>query len=151
MNEATFRVVKIESEIKLDANPERVFAALTTEMDAWWPFRFKPHGRVVFEPRVGGRMYEDWGEGQGAIYGTCVHYEPPLKVGSFGDGSMNQGFSSINWEDIIPDGDGCIYRKSNTMWGHVPTEVEKMFRDGTKALTEKFLRAYVEQGTKYGE
>jgi uncharacterized protein YndB with AHSA1/START domain len=149
MEQRADRVVKIEAEVRLAAPPEKVFAALTTEIDAWWPFRFRPNARVVFEPRVGGRMYEDWGDGQGALYGTCVHYEPPHKCGAYGDGAMNNGFNSMNWDVVVPDGGGCIYRKSNTMWGAVPEEVERMFREGSRAILEQHLRAYVEQDKRY--
>lgn len=143
------RVVKIETEVHIKAPPEKVFAALTTEMDAWWPFRFRPNGKVVMEPWVGGRYFEDWGEGQGALYGMVVHYEPPFKVGSSGNGAMNTGFSSINWDIVEAEEEGAVYRKSLTLWGDVPEEVEHMFREGSREIIETHLRAYVEQGEGY--
>ena len=32
---------------------------------------------IVFEPRVGGSVYEDWGAGSGHLYGQVTAYDPP--------------------------------------------------------------------------
>jgi DNA-binding transcriptional ArsR family regulator len=143
------RVVKIETEVRIEASAEKVFAALTTEIGAWWPFRFREDSEVIFEPKVGGRYYEDWGEGGGALYAVVTHYEPPFKIGTSGPSALCTGYSSLNWDTIVPDGDGVIYRKSATLWGDVPEETEQMFREGSRAILEQHLKAYVEQGKGY--
>ena len=143
------RLVKIETEIRVEASPERVFQALTADLDAWWPFRFRANGKMVMECRVGGRLYEDWGDGAGAHHGTVVWWEPPYKYGGSGPGAMTREFQSHDLATIIPDGTGCIYRKTLTIWGAVPDEVEKMFRDGSKAILAQHFKAYVEEGVEY--
>lgn len=143
------RIVKIETEIRLEAPQERVFAALTTEMDAWWPFRFCPDGRLVLEACVGGRCYEDWGNGQGAFHGTVVWYEPPHKIVATGPSAMGKGVSAFDVQSVVPDGDGSIYRKSLTLWGAVTDDLERMFTEGSKAILFQHLKAYVEGGVRY--
>jgi DNA-binding transcriptional ArsR family regulator len=143
------RVVKVEVEIRIEAPPERVFAALTEELDSWWPFRFKPNGKMVVECGVGGRWYEDWGNGHGAHHATIVWWEPPFKYAAAGPGAMANEFQAYDSATIIPDGDGSIYQKSLTLWGAVPDEVEKMFRDGSKAIHKRHLKAYLEEGVRY--
>ncbi len=143
------RLVKIETEIRVEASPEQVFDALTKDLDAWWPFRFKREGKMVMECRVGGRLYEDWGNGTGAHHGTVVWWEPPFKYCGAGPGAMTREFQSQDMATIIADGAGSIYRKTLTLWGAVPEDVEKMFRDGSKAILERHFRAYVEDGVRY--
>ncbi len=143
------RLIKVETEIRVEASPERVFDALTKDLDAWWPVRFKPDGKMVMECHVGGRIYEDWGNGTGAHHGTVVWWEPPFKYSASGPGAMTPQFQSQDVATIIPDGAGCIYRKSMTLWGAVPDEVESKFRDGSKAILEQFFKAYVEERAGY--
>jgi hypothetical protein len=145
------RIVKIESEVEIAAPQERVFKAITTELDAWFPHRFKPTGKMVFEPFAGGRCYEDWGNGAGAHHVFIVWWEPNTKFVATGPGVMYRGFECYDVQSVVPqtDGEGCIYRKSTTFWGAVPDSIETMFRDGVKGLMEKYLKAYVLEGTRY--
>ncbi|HLJ56013.1 MAG TPA: helix-turn-helix domain-containing protein [Chthonomonadaceae bacterium] len=143
------RLVKIETEMRVEAAPERVFDALTVQLDAWWPFRFRPAGRMVMECRVGGRLFEEWGDGTGAYHGMVVWWEPPSKFCVSGPGAMTREFQSSDMATIVSDGTGSIYRKALTLWGAVPEDVEAMFRDGSKAILEKYFRAYVEEGVDY--
>ena len=143
------KVVKIETEIRVESPPERVFEALTKDLDAWWPFRFKPGGKMVFECRVGGRCYEDWGDGKGAHHGIVVWWEPPFKYAAVGPGAMTKDFQSYDVATVVADGSGSIYQKSLTLWGAVSDDVERMFRDGSKAILTQHLKAYLEEGVEY--
>ena len=143
------RVVKVETEVRVEAPPERVFEALTKDLDAWWPFRFRPNGKMVLECHVGGRCFEDWGNGAGAFHGTVVWWEPPVKYAAAGPSAMTREFEAHDVATVIADGTGSIYRKSLTLWGAVPDEVERSFRDGSKAILHRFLKEYVEEGKTY--
>jgi DNA-binding transcriptional ArsR family regulator len=143
------RVVKVETEIRVEAPPEQVFDALTKDLDAWWPFRFKADGKMVLECHVGGRCYEDWGEGRGAHHGTVVWWEPPFKYAATGPGAMTPDFQSYDVATVVADGSGSIYRKSLTLWGAVSDDVVAKFRDGSKAILTRYLKAYLEEGIKY--
>ena len=143
------RVVKVETEIHIEAPPEQVFEALTKNLDAWWPFRFRPEGKMVLECHVGGRCFEDWGNGMGAHHGIVVWWEPPFKYAATSPGAMTQEFNSYDVATVVADGTGSIYRKSLTLWGAVSDDVEKMFRDGSKAILHKHLKAYLEEGIEY--
>jgi DNA-binding transcriptional ArsR family regulator/uncharacterized protein YndB with AHSA1/START domain len=146
MEQNADRIAKIEMEQRFDAPIEKVFAALTTELDNWWAFRFKNESKVIVEPWVGGRIYEDWGDGNGALYGNIVYLDPPYKVASRGPGGINGNFSNFNWDILERDGEGTKRKVSLRMWGEVPDEMEKMFTEGSKAIMEKLLKDYVETG-----
>ncbi len=69
-------VMHVEQEVTIGAPPGRVFEALTKELAAWWgPPEIIDEERaqdVVLEPTLGGRVYEDWGNGEGAIWATVT-------------------------------------------------------------------------------
>jgi len=73
------RTVRIETELRFRASPERVFRALTEETLAWFPHTYGEERTraVVLEPRVGGANYEDWGDGMGHLYGHVTVYDRP--------------------------------------------------------------------------
>lgn len=83
MPEETTRTVRIETELSFKATPQRVHAALTGEKLDWFPHSYGGEKtlRVVMEPRVGGLHYEDWGNGEGYLYGHVTEWAPPHKVG----------------------------------------------------------------------
>ena len=86
--EAHSAVVRVETTIA--ALPSAVWRALTTEISGWWPDDFYAGGepdarRFVLETHPGGRMYEDWGEGQGLVWATVqsVELERTLRVAGY--------------------------------------------------------------------
>ena len=60
---------------------ERAFRVFTERMNDWWPFEghsiFDGDSTVVWEPRVGGRVYERSRDGEEGLWGTIVAWDPP--------------------------------------------------------------------------
>ena len=73
------RTVRLEAELHLAATPEKVFRVMTEDTLSWFPHTYGEERTkaVVFEPRVGGSVYEDWGDGAGHLYGIVTAYDPP--------------------------------------------------------------------------
>jgi DNA-binding transcriptional ArsR family regulator len=134
-NDMDLRVVRIEAELPIKTTPERAFDALTVKIDDWWPHRSRPEASVVTEPGVGGRMYEDWGDGAGMLYGQWLIYEPPHQTVLVGTTTMQSNvFNTRNTDTIeITDG-GVVYKKSYVLWGMISDEVEARIRKGTDYL-----------------
>ena len=147
MDQQAGRIVKVETEVRLNAPPEKVFAAFTTELDKWWAFRINPACRIVFEPWPGGRIYEDWNGAAGALYGIVALLDPPNKLVS--RGGLTEAWHAVNTEEAVPDGDGTIYRKSLRLWGEISDEAAEMFTQGTRAIAEQLIKQYVEDGIGY--
>lgn len=78
----TVRVVRLAAELTFRCPPERLFEVMTTNTSEWFPYTYggERTQRVVTEPRVGGLVYEDWGDGAGHVYGQVVHWDPPTAV-----------------------------------------------------------------------
>lgn len=72
--------IDVETEVALGVPPAQAFDAMT-RIGEWWPHRLREGSRVVLEPWVGGRWFEDWEHGNGALYAvvTCIA-EPELLI-----------------------------------------------------------------------
>lgn len=65
--------------------PDAAFRRFTEQIDAWWPLRSHSVGGekadlVVFEGKVGGRIYERNRDGAEHTWGTVTGWEPPTRV-----------------------------------------------------------------------
>lgn len=75
----------IERSISVSWTPAQAFTRFTEEFGRWWPSRTHSIGgarvaRVVFETRVGGRIYEQHADGRRFQWGQVVEYQPPTLV-----------------------------------------------------------------------
>jgi len=144
--ESSSRVVKIENEIRLDAPIAQVFDALTVKLDEWWQFRVRSDSRVVCEPHLGGRMFEDWGNGRGVLYGVNTQWDPPYSFCSAGTSGWSAS-NFITWHRLEADGERrTIVKKSTQLFGEVSDEMVTMMEQGNRAIMEKLLKDYVERG-----
>lgn len=142
--EMDLRVVRIEAELPLKTTPQKAFAALTTKLDDWWPHRTRPDAVIICEPGVGGRMYEDWGEGAGMLYGQWSVYDPPYQSVLIGATAIQgQVFNTRNTDIIDVTENGVVYRKSYVLWGMISEELEDRIRTGTDYLLD-VLKQHVE-------
>ncbi len=111
---------------------EDAFDVFTTEIDLWWrhgqKFRNagKRPGRIVFEPRLGGRLFETallpTGEQTWEV-GTVVEWEPPRRI-------------SLEWRNVnfaphektlvevtfTPAGEGTMVRVEHYGWSALPDD-----------------------------
>ena len=65
-------------EVVIAAPPPRVWQALASESSAWWPKAFHTSERTqrfVIEPVLGGRVYEDFGGGDGLVWYSVIGVE----------------------------------------------------------------------------
>ncbi len=64
---------------------ETAFRRFTREFERWWPVKSHSIGgkkvrRVVFEEKIGGRIYEELRDGRRFQWGKVVEWEPPDRV-----------------------------------------------------------------------
>ena len=72
--------MEVRIDLTLHAPQQRVWDALVNEAGTWWPAAFYTSERTkrfVLEPRLGGRMYEDFGKGEGLTWFTVNGIESP--------------------------------------------------------------------------
>ena len=86
--ETTAPIEPVRKSVRVACDVEKAFRFFVEDFDAWWPAErhsrtaHEQYGpgvkleRVVFEPRLGGRVYEVTSEGEGS-WGEVVTFEPP--------------------------------------------------------------------------
>ena len=139
------RTVRIETELRFRATPERIFRALTQETLAWFPTTYGEERvkAVVVEPRVGGAHYEDWGDGAGHLYGHVTVYDPPFRYST--RGRVFAGTILDTAYEIEPDGDETVLRMSKVAVGPMTDEQAGSIRtNGDIGRFEEALRGVVE-------
>ena len=74
----------VRTSIVVDAPVQRAFEVFTQEMRSWWP---EDHhvlegelAEMVFEPRVGGRIYDRAADGRECTWSRVLAYEPPHRL-----------------------------------------------------------------------
>ncbi len=150
MDQKEFRLIDIELELSVGAPIERVYKALTEELDAWWPHRYKPDSTVHVDVRPGGRIEERFTGGGGALYGEILYLDPPRKIVSGGASCLCPTFASNSSDTLesTKDGGTQIKRKFQ-LWGAVGPDAEAMFRSGTQSILQKAFADYVDRGIGY--
>lgn len=72
--------------IRVNATPERAFAAFTEEIGQWWKphglfeFTRKRSGVLSFEPGANGRLLETYADGSVFVIGEVSVWEPPRRL-----------------------------------------------------------------------
>lgn len=70
-------------ELVVAATPERAFSTWVELTELWWPGGDTVSGdpsAIVFEPRVGGRIYERARDGAEHEWGEVIVWDPPVRV-----------------------------------------------------------------------
>lgn len=124
----------IAHELRIEAPPERVFDALT-RMGEWWPHRFRADGTVVLEPSVGGRFYEDWGDGNGALYGFVTALRRPEHIAVRGPMGMAGPVTSVWTFDLAAEGSGTLLQGTHRAYGDISEETRAGYTSGWTEVT----------------
>jgi uncharacterized protein YndB with AHSA1/START domain len=89
----------VRTSIVVDASPDRAFEVFTAEIGTWWPPEHHilqgELAEMVFEPRVGGHVFDRAVDGSECRWARVLVYEPPTRVVFSWD-------ISLSWE-IEPD------------------------------------------------
>lgn len=97
----------IQQNHPLAAPPSAVFAALTVQVDAWWPVSHRlVGGRLALAPELGASLHESGPQGAGAIWGIVDLIEPDRRLylsGWFGVPGVVMGRVQF---DLNPEGPG---------------------------------------------
>jgi uncharacterized protein YndB with AHSA1/START domain len=74
----------VSTSIMVDAPAEQAFSVFTDDIASWWPPEHHilqaPLARMVFEPRVGGDVYDVGEDGSECRWARVLAYEPPRRV-----------------------------------------------------------------------
>lgn len=144
-----FRVAQVELEVNLAATPEKVWKALVNDTTRWWPREFCVGNQTrdfIIEPKLGGRMYEDWGDGAGLMWAQVIGIDPPRSIDLIGH--LTAGFGGPATTQfriaIAAKGKGAVLTVSDTLFGNLSDDKCDQTREGWEILFDQALRKYVE-------
>jgi uncharacterized protein YndB with AHSA1/START domain len=143
----------VEQEITINAPPAKVFDALTHDMGAWWgaPYLMGEHARdIVVEPMPGGRVFEDWGGREGALFATVTCIRRPLHLELVGRIGMGGAVTGVVTFDLEARGDGTVLRLSHRAVGEITEQQQANYGMGWQDLLGRRLKSFVESGERLG-
>ena len=149
------RKMDIRQEITIGASRSAVFEALTRDVAAWWGVPYLIGGEdiekrdIVFEPRVGGLLYESWGDGGGAIWGRVSYLKENEAVEIDGSIGMSDAVRGLCLFELEEDGNATRLKLSHTAYGAIEEDTEKGYDAGWTDLTGR-LKRFVEEGIVSG-
>ena len=138
--------------LEIDAPRERVWRALTEEIGQWWLPDFYAGGEatkaVILEPRVGGRLYEDWGDGGGLLWYTVIALQPPRSIDLAGHLTPAFGGPAKTYLKLELEEAGGKTRLvvSDAVLGRTSEGAVEQMRSGWQMLFGDGLKAHVEKG-----
>lgn len=143
----------IEQEIRIEAPRARVFEALITDINSWWAYRFSKEGTstVRLEPRVGGAFFEDFGGGEGALWGTVTYIKAPEILRLDGPLGMDTAVSSTYTYDLVEADRATIIHLSHQASGFIDPKWGEAHGAGWGELLGRLLKGWVEEGKKFTE
>lgn len=144
------KIAIVELDLVVAAPKKRVWKALVDETSLWWRKDFyvgkRPKG-MVFEARVGGRMYEDWGDGAGVLWATVFGIAPESWFDLRGEIAPAFG-GPRTWQlhcELKEQGKGTLVHLVDASMGKIDAEGAQAVRDGWEMLFgEGGLKGFVE-------
>jgi DNA-binding transcriptional ArsR family regulator/uncharacterized protein YndB with AHSA1/START domain len=140
-----FRTVRIETEMRFRATPQRVYEVLVERSSEWFPATYGEERvkAIVLEPRVGGAYYEDWGDGRGHLYGIVTRYDPPSAIAF--RGRLDMGTILDTEYTLAAEGEETVLQVSKVAVGPITEEqAAGISRYGDLKNFEDALRRVIE-------
>ena len=136
--------------VTIEAEVHRVWKALIEETPRWWlkDFYSRPNAQFKIEGHLGGRMFEDQGNGCGLIWGNVIGIDPYKSLdirayltSEFGGPALS--FMAIRLE---AKDNQTIVSVTDTIFGFPSIGTVNSLETGWGQLFHDGLKAYVESG-----
>jgi len=144
---------ELRFEVEHAAAPAVVWDAVTAGIGEWWPEEFycgagKGPPVLHLEPRPGGRMWEDWGEGDGLLWATVLVVQREEQLVLQGHlapdwGGPNLWIASLTF---TPQGEGTLLSWREGVMGRVGGAHLDEKRQGWEFVFGRCLGAHLEGG-----
>lgn len=102
-------------------DPKTAFRKFTADFGSWWPARTHSIGgerihRVVFEDKLGGRIYEEHLDGRRFQWGEIILWEPPNRVKFTWHPARDPSTSQQVEVEFLAEGDGTRLKLTSSGW-----------------------------------
>lgn len=147
MNEALI-VEVIRKTVTVDCAVEEAFRVFTADALSWWPVEthsiHEDVDEIVFEPRVGGAVYEIGTSGERGHWATVLEWEPPHRLVLAWNILEREGDLTEVEVRFLPDGGATRVELEHRGWEVHGESAEEAFRGYTVGW-DPVLSKYVER------
>lgn len=140
------RHIQFTNEIRFERPREEVFDKFL-QTDRWFQISYGEERlkSIVNERRVGGQIYEDWGEGTGKLYGTIGWWDPPNGYSTISQ-MLGGGITLNHRYEFGADGGATVLRHELSAFGPMSEEMaEGIEGHGSLQSFEAQLRSWIER------
>ncbi|MEL6675802.1 MAG: SRPBCC domain-containing protein [Bacteroidota bacterium] len=137
--------------VEIEAPLELVWDCLTKEISKWWRTDFytsEKTQKFILEPRLGGMMYEDFGNGGGLVWANVIGLDPPHYLELKGHLSASFGGPAVSFLHIRLENKGAkktFFHFSDSIIGPISEEGRDNTLEGWRLLWAEGLKPYVEK------
>jgi hypothetical protein len=141
------RHIAFTNELRFARPREEVFDAFL-ETEKWFQVSYGEERlkQVVNDRRVGGQIYEDWGDGTGKLYGTIGWWDPPTGYSQTSQ-MLGAGIALTHRYEFADEPEGTLLRHEFSAFGPISDEMAEGIE--WHASLETFddqLRGWIERG-----
>ena len=137
--------MQLTADLLIKAQPEQVFAALTSGIALWWgpPYLYGKEVRhLILEPKVGGRFYESWllerDDKIGALHGTVVMIQPPTLLVMHGHfGMIEEAIQGTVSFKLASQNGGTLLHFVHNAVGDIDDAMKKRYETGWRDLLDR--------------
>lgn len=129
---------------------QRAWEVLFYEITEWWPkdaLTGSMTKKMVFEPFIGGHLYEDYGERQGLIWADVVGVRSPEMILLRGNLAPDFGGPAISYLKIQLEDhlDYCAFSLSDYILGVQAAQMAKSMTEGWSYIFKEGFKKYAEK------
>jgi uncharacterized protein YndB with AHSA1/START domain len=141
------RHIAFTNELRFARPREEVFEAFL-ETEKWFQVSYGEERlkQVVNDRRVGGQIYEDWGDGTGKLYGTIGWWDPPTGYSQTSQ-MLGGGITLTHRYEFANEPEGTVLRHEFSAFGPISDEMAEGIEWHASLETfEDQLRGWIERG-----
>ncbi|MDX1415408.1 MAG: metalloregulator ArsR/SmtB family transcription factor [Candidatus Promineifilaceae bacterium] len=139
--------------LTLNASPEILYRALTYEIDSWWSYRIMVDSKVYLEADIGGRFYEVFRAGGGALYALVTYLKPGEEIRFSGSMGLIEEAAShhiqITIQPQLQHVGSSLLQLTHRFPERVNIITVDTFQRSWEELLNQHLKSFVEQGKRY--
>ena len=145
---------QFELTYQINLTKEELWNCLFDKLNDWWPTDFYTHPktkRFVIETKLSGKMYEDFEDGEGLIWGNVIGVDYPHSLQVRGMLSGEFGGPAISYEkfSLSEHGEGSSVLKYRAEYiGDTGEKTITSLKTGWKDILENYLVPYCQKTVK---
>ena len=144
--------ISVGFEIVIHAEIDAVWDCLVNKTSKWWSRDFYTNPKTkgfYIESRIGGRAYEDFGQGEGFVWSEVIGVDSPNAIHMKGLLAPAFGGPAISYISIHLQADGAstILKLSDALLGAVSEKGAAQIEAGWKMIYGEAFKHYVESST----